>query len=77
MLGRTLHWTKTFNFVHVHFLCTQRSFIIKTSQKKWKKYLIASGKLATVLVSEDAPTAGIPEITCSKVKLVIIAHKRY
>ena len=42
-------------FVHVHLLCSQRSFIIKTSQRSFTKYLIASGKLlaATVQVNPE------------------------
>ena len=77
----TLHWARIFNFVHVYFLCTQRSFIIKSSQRSRTKYLILSGKLlvATAQVSHmrGAPTARNPEITCSKVKRIIFVRKRY
>ena len=46
---------------------------IKPSQRSCTKYLISSGKLlvATVQVSDGVPTAGNPQITCSKVKLLI------
>ena len=57
-----------------------RNFIIKTCQRSCTKHLIASGKLlvSTVQESDGAPTAGNPQITCSKVKrIIIVVQKRY
>ena len=75
----TLHGTRIFNFLHVHFPCTQRNFIIKTFQRSGTKYLIASGKLLEVTVQESdgAPTTGNRQIICSKVKRITVVQKRY
>ena len=72
----TLHWTRPFNFVHVHFAYTQRNFL-KTSQRGCSTYVIASGKLsvATVHESDSAPTTGKPQINWVKAKQITVIEK--